>query len=65
MFRVEPSEVPMKWTDQDVPMPDRDAVEGGEAGLITGQDGRLAYEPGTGDIKTLEELQAMRNVRKV
>ena len=55
----------MKWTDQTPPKPDRDLAEGGEAGLITGQDGRLSFEPGTGGVHSLEELVAMRNVRKV
>ena len=55
----------MKWTDQTPPKPDRDLPEGPTASLITGQDGRLAYEPGTGDITTIEELKAMRNTREV
>ncbi len=57
----------MKWTDQEVPKPEgpyQGQPENHDA-LLTGQDGRLGYEPGTGDITTLEQLKAMRNLRDV
>lgn len=53
----------MKWTDQDPPKPEGFKGNDVHGKVMTGQDGRLAYEPGAGDITTIEELIAMRNVR--
>lgn len=61
--------MPNTWdenrSDQKVPFPSRDAEEGSDFTIMTGQDGRIGYEPSTGQIDSLDKLRGMRNPRPV
>lgn len=51
--------------DQGIPKPDWYEGNDVDSWVLTGQDGRLASEPGAGSFKTIEEVRAMRNLREV
>jgi len=50
---------------QGVPKPDGYEGNNDDAWVLTGQDGRLASEPGAGSFKTIDDIKAMRNLREV
>jgi hypothetical protein len=60
MPRVEPDS-----DTQGVPKPDWYQGNDLDSWVMTGQDGRLASEPGAGSFKTIEDVRSMRNPRPI
>lgn len=50
---------------QGVPKPDGYKGNDLDSWVMTGQDGRLASEPGAGSFKTIEDVRSMRNPREI